>query len=175
MRTILEQHTIPTTTIAAAVAAMTSMDDNLLVSFCNDFGLTPTADDALTTARFAADAVFRGAVDKAAVVAYVRKRLLGQAVVNAPIIVIGVPVVDTPDLTVVQVTDAEPDTSAAPVKYGRGRRKNGKSDFCKAVATIEAAGAAASRETVLQCLVASGIKQTSAVVYLWRYGKGERS
>lgn len=182
MRDLLTKHRIPATNIAAATAFLNAASDGTVAAFNSEFGLTPSREDAVAVARFAADAILRGAgaVDK--VVAYVAKRMTGFApkpvVTASPVTVVGVPVVDTPEVIVAPVV-----VNAAPsvkVPGKRGRKRLGNSDFCAAVAAIEAAPKGAERAVLLDCIMAQAsskggnIKQSSAVVYLWRYGKGER-
>jgi hypothetical protein len=173
MRDLLTKHGIPTDTLVSAVHFLNEAPDKTVKAFNAEFGLTPPAADALSAARFAADALFKGAtVDKVA--GYVGKRLLGLTPQPAPIIIAAAPpIVETETVTVVQVASEQ---SAFPtVKGKRGRKKLGNSDMCKAVAAIESADKKADRQTILDCIVAAGIKKASAVVYLWRYNNGERS
>jgi hypothetical protein len=183
MRDLLTKYGIPTDTLVSAVHFLNEASEKTVKAFNAEFGLTPPAADALSAARFAADALsaarfaadalFRGAaVDKVA--GYVGKRLLGLTPQPAPIIIAAAPpIVETETVTVVQVASEQ---SAFPtVKGKRGRKKLGNSDMCKAVTAIESADKKADRQTLLNCIVAAGIKQASAVVYLWRYNNGERS
>lgn len=181
MRTKLAEYGVPTASLPAAVEFLNTANEDKLTDICKGFGLTPKEADLLTTAKFIADACIRlgdgGSVDK--VVGHVRRKTLGMATTlpqpNAPVVVVGAPVVDSPEVTIAPVVPlATPEQE--PVRRGRGRRKNGKSDFCKAVAIIENAGTGAERETVLKAMIAAGIKQNSAAVYMWRYHtKGERN
>lgn len=174
----LSKHRIPATNIAAATNFLNSAPEATLVAFNAEFGLTPADEDALAVARFAADAVLRGAgaVDK--VVAYVAKRMMGIApkpVIAASPVIVGAPVVDTPEVVIAPVVELPAETAPViKVKGKRGRKRLGNSDMCKAVAAIEGAPTGADRQTLLDCIIAAGIKQSSAVVYLWRYNKGER-
>lgn len=184
MRDLLTKHGIPDTNIAAATAFLNSAPDKTVHAFIDEFDLSLDNRDVLTAARFAADAILRdaGSVDK--VVGFVRKRMTGfvqkpEAPVVSVTTIVGEPVVDTPDVTIVPVIEAGP-AIAVKVKGKRGRPRNGDSDFCRAVAAIEKVGPAAERDTLLAAVTAQQsskggkIKQSSAVVYLWRYGKGER-
>ncbi len=175
----LTKHRIPATNIAAASAFLNAAPEATLAAFNAEFGLTPDEDDALAVARFAADAVLRGAgaVDK--VVAYVAKRMMGIApkpvIAASPVTVVGAPVVDTPEVVIAPVVEIPTETAPViKVKGKRGRKRLGNSDMCKAVAAIESAPTGADRQVLLDCIIAAGIKQSSAVVYLWRYNKGER-
>lgn len=183
MRNLLTKHGIPTTTLAAAVEFLNSASDATVTAFNHEFGLYLTGDDGLTAARFAADAIFRGAgaVDK--VVGYVGKRMTGQAVQAAPapparVVMVGTPVVDTPEVTIVPVVVADETGDVAPVVKvagRRGRKRLGNSDFCKTARIIDA-NPKADRETIKALVVAAGIKEASVPVYLWRYyTKGERA
>lgn len=174
MQTIMTKHGIPTATLALAVAFLNDADATTVTAFNAEFGLTPSRNDATAVARFAADAVLRGADTIGKVSGYVFKRMTGVVTAPAPIIIVAAPVVQTEDVTIVEVETLD----AAPVvtlRGKRGRKKNGKSEFCKAVKVIQDSPATASRRLLLDCMVAAGIKEQSAVVYLWRYKtKGER-
>lgn len=176
MRDTLTKHGIPDTNVVAAVSFLNDADESVLNAFNHEFGLSPDEDDTLKVARFAATAVLNGAADVGAVKAFVSKRIIGiMPVLNAPVMVIGVPVVDTPEVTVTEVVEVSFDPTAPVVVHGRkGRRKNGKSEFCKAVKVIEAQPEGVTRKTILDAIVAEGVKASSAIVYLWRYNKGER-
>jgi hypothetical protein len=188
MRNLLTKHGIPADTLSNAVEFLTSADDATVRAFNREFGLTMTGSDAVSAARFAADAIFRGAgaVDK--VVGYVAKRMTGMAASAAPVaaervVMVGAPVVDSPEVVIVpvvtiptspSVTCKDGKVTALKVKGKRGRKRLGDSDFAKVVGIIEA-NPKAERQTVMDCIVAAGIKQSSAAVYLWRYHtKGER-
>lgn len=184
MRDLLTKYGIPSNTLVAAVNALNEASEETIEGFNREFGITTTGDDALSSARFAADAILRGADTTAKVVAFVGKRMLGQAAALAAptsVMVVGQPVVDTPTVTIVPVEEqpvaVEAGAEAAPVvkvKGRPGRKRLGNSDMCKAVAAIESAPKGALRDEVLNCIIAAGIKKSSAVVYLWRYNKGER-
>lgn len=181
MRNLLTKHGIPTTNLAAAVEFLNEAPESTANAFAAEFGLKMTGNEALTAARFAADAIFRGAgaVDK--VVGYVAKRMTGMPASAAPVapvrvVMVGQPVVDNESVTIAPVVVEAGTPTTAPtvkVKGKPGRKRLGNSDFCKAVAAIEASKSK-DRQALLDCIVAAGIKQTSAVVYLWRYNKGER-
>lgn len=187
MRSILLQQGIPADTLADAVSFLNSAPDEAIESFNAAFGLTPDDSDALAVARFAVDAIFKGAASVDKVVGYVAKRMLGVApkpdTKPAPVVMAGSPVVDNEDVTVVPVVVMpevrEATVPAIKVKGKRGRKRLGDSDMCTAVKAIETAPGA-ERATLLDLICAQPsknggtIKQTSAVVYLWRYGKGER-
>lgn len=182
MRDLLTKHRIPSTNIVAATDFLNAADASLVSAFIRDLGLNLSGNDALSAARFAADAILRGAgaVDK--VVQYVAKRMTGTApkpvAAASPVRIVGEPVVDTPVVVVAPVViDKAP---VIKVKGKRGRPRLGNSDFCTAVAAIEALGPKAERSALLAAVTAQAsskggnIKETSAVVYLWRYNKGER-
>ncbi len=178
MRNLLTKHGIPTDTLSNAVGHLASVEDSVVEAFNREFGLTMRGNDALSAARFAVDAIFRGAeaVDK--VVGYVAKRMTWMtekpAVKPAPVVMVGVPVVDTPEVTIVPVVVMDHAETAVVVKGRRGRRRLGNSDFAKAVGIIEA-NSGVDRQTTIDCIVAAGIKESSAAVYMWRYHtKGER-
>ena len=180
MRNLLTKHGIPDTTLIAAVDFLNVADEATVEGFIREFKLTMNGRDALAAARFAADAIFRGAgaVDK--VVGYVAKMMTGFAPKPAaravPVTMTGGPVVDMSEVVLVPVepTVREEVAPVIAVKGRRGRKRLGDSDFCKAVSAIEGAPKDIGREGLLNCIVAQGIKQSSAVVYLWRYNKGER-
>lgn len=177
MRNILTKHGIAATNLRDAVEFLNSADDSKVEAFNREFGLHMSGADALSAANFAADAIFRGATAVDKVVGYVAKRMTGMAVQAAPVapermVVVGVPVVDTPEVTIVPVVVLS-DAPVVSVKGRRGRKRLGNSDFAKVVGIIEA-NAGQERRTVLDCIVAQGIKDSSAAVYLWRYNKGER-
>ena len=180
MRDLLNKHGIPADSLPEAVDFVSSASEDAVQSFNAEFGIKLSGLDAITAARFAVDAIYRGAgaVDK--VVGYVAKRMLAgpekAAQKPSTVTTVGAPVVDTPEVTVAPVVPIVDGSAAPPVKVKgrRGRKRLGNSDFCKAVATIDAMAPGADRNTILDCIVASGIKRSSAVVYLWRYNKGER-
>ena len=179
MKTILNEFSINTERLDRACLSIDAMRTDIAQDFCGRFGLTPTYDDAHSTARYVADAVIRGADSVDKVVGYVRKKVMGQTVkpvtLNVPVTIVGVPIVDNESVTISAVTETDPQT-APVVRHGRGRRKNGKSDFCKAVAVIERLGASSNRDLLLNAMIADGLNKSSAAVYLWRYmSKGERS
>lgn len=179
MRTKLASLGVPADSLSAAVEFLNKADRSLHVEVCTAFGLNFDGADALTAARFVADACIRlgdgGSVDK--VVGHVRRKMTGMAPTlpppNAPVVVVGAPVVDNREVTIAPVIPlAKPQEE--PVRRGRGRRKNGKSDFCKAVAIIEA-NMSGDRSVQIGALLKAGITKSSAAVYLWRYHtKGER-
>lgn len=183
MRNLLTLHGIPSDSINSAVEFLNSAPDATIQAFIKEFDLNLKGADALVAARFAADAIFRDAkaVDK--VVGYVAKRMTGMAEKPATtpfrVVMVGGPVVDTSEVSVVPVvalgeSDGRAEVAPAMVVKGRrGRKRRGDSAMCKAVKAIEASGAK-EREALLQCIIAQGIKESSAVVYLWRYNKGER-
>jgi hypothetical protein len=177
MLNVLTKYGIPTDTLVKAVNYLNDAPEAVIASLNSEFNLSPPKCDALATARFVADAIFRGATaDK--IPGYVGKRLLGQVPAPAPTVVVmnadALPVIDETEEYVVVQAAPTPEPALESVKGKRGRRKDGKSAMCKAVAIIEK-NAKADRHTILDAIVASGVKQTSAVVYLWRYNKGERS
>jgi hypothetical protein len=187
MRDLLTKHGIPTASLAAAVAFLNDAPASTITAFNAEFRLTPTDEDALSVARFAADAVFKGATAVDKVVGYVAKRMLGAAPAvdkPAPVVMTGVPVLADVDVVVAPVLPPVVQKEAAPavtVKGRRGRKRLGNSDFCKAVAAIESAPAGAERATLLDLICAQAsanggtIKRSSAVVYYWRYHTlGER-
>lgn len=182
MRDLLTKHRIPTTNIAAASGFLSSASDETVAAFISDLGLSLSGSDALSAARFAADAILRGAGSVDKVVGYVAKRMTGTApkpaVATSPVRIVGEPVVDTPEVVVAPVVmETAP---AVKMKGKRGRPRLGNSDFCTAVAAIEAAPKGSDRATLLSLIAAQSsakggtIKDTSAIVYLWRYNKGER-
>lgn len=178
MRDILAKHGIPSNTLAAAVGFLNEQDEDseVIESFNAEFGLTPNYQDATMVARFAVDAILRGAEDIATVKSYVGKRLTGTSpptVVGRPIVVAAAPVYE--DAAVV-VTPVEEDPTSIPVavKGKRGRKKNGLSAMCKAVKVIEGFAAGTERQTIIDALIAANINKSSAAVYLWRYNNGER-
>jgi hypothetical protein len=185
MRDLLTKHRIPATNIVAATDFLNSADDSVIRAFIGEFGLNLNGSDAIAAARFAADAILRGAgaVDK--VVGYVSKRMTGFAPKPAPAVspvrIVGEAVVDTPEVIVAPVVEVR--AEAVPVikvKGKRGRPRLGNSDFCTAVKAIEAVGPKAERAALLAAVTSQAsskggnIKQSSAVVYLWRYNNGER-
>lgn len=165
MKHILTKHDFPTDTLRNAVDDMADASPVALAAFNAEFGIP---NDSLQAAQFAADAIFRGADTAEKVKAYVTKRLTVAPVVAAPVVMVGVPVLETESVSIVHV---EPVTPLEPVtvRGKRGRKKNGSSDFCKALDAIQTAPAGASRRTVLDCIIAKGIKESSAVVYYWDY------
>lgn len=178
MKTTLNEFSVNTERLDRACLTIEAMNREKVLDFCGRFGLTPAYDDAYSTARYVADAVIRGADSVDKVVGYVRKKVLGQTtkpvILNAPVTIVGQPIVDNEVVTITPVADTSPRTSPA-VRYGRGRRKNGKSDFCKAVAVIERLGASTERDLLLSAMIADGLNKSSAAVYYWRYmTKGER-
>lgn len=175
MKELLKEYGIADTRLLDATKSIENISDDTLREFCGRFGLTPASADVPQTARLVADALLKGADSVDKVVGYVRKRMMGHVekpvVLNAPVRIVGVPVVDNAEVIIAPVV---PLAAVATIRPGRGRRKNGRSDMCKAVALIEAAGEAADRDTILASLVAGGLNKSSAAVYLWRYNKGER-
>lgn len=177
MRNLLTKHGIPTNTLTEALDFINESDTFSVQAFNKEFGLTMKGEDALVAARFAADAVFRGAASVDKVVSYVAKRMLGvaekPAPAPAPVTVVGPAVVDTPDVTIVPVVVMG--ESAVVVKGRRGRKRLGNSDFCKTARIIDA-NPAADRDTIKALVIAAGVKEASVPVYLWRYHtKGERA
>ena len=175
MLNLLNKHGIPADTISNAVCFLNSADDDIVTAFNHEFGLTMEGDDALSAARFAADAIFRGATSVAKVVGYVAKRMTGQA--DTPqaktVVMVGAPTVETA-VDIVQMHHTDPEGELVAVKGKRGRKRLGNSDFAKAVSIIQT-NHLASRQTVIDCLIAANIKESSAAVYYWRYHtKGER-
>ena len=77
MRNLLTKHGIPTDTLVNAVDFLNESDSCTVQAFNKEFGLNMRGDDALVAARFAADAVFRGATAVDKVVGYVAKRMFG--------------------------------------------------------------------------------------------------
>ena len=176
MREILTKHGIPTTNLMEVSEFISSADYPTIRDFNREFGLhIGGRDDAESAACFAADAILRGATSVDKVVSYVSKRMTGQAAKPEPraytVVMAGPAVVDTPEVTIVPVVVSKANT--VTVKGRRGRKRLGDSDFCKAVSIIEA-NPKADRETLKACIIAAGINNSSAGVYLWRYGKGER-
>ena len=184
MRDLLTKHGIPSDNLSAAVDFISAASEEKVSAFNAEFGFNLNDDDATTAARFAVDAIYRGAATVDKVVGHVAKRMTGapEKAAAAPVTMVmaGPAAVDNSEVTVAPVeavTEGDGQTEAAPavkVKGRRGRKRLGNSDFCKAVSIIQSLPANADRKTVLDCLVAQNIKQTSAVVYLWRYNKGER-
>lgn len=175
MRNLLTQYGIPSDNLRDAVEFLNAADYDTAEDFIAEFGLKLYGPDALSAARFAVDAVFRNADSTSKVVGYVSKMMTGGAsrAPQRPVTIVGVPVVETETVTIVPV-EPEANAPAIVVKGRRGRRRLGNSDFCKAVVAIEAAPKDGGREGILDCIIAAGIKRSSAVVYLWRYNNGER-
>lgn len=178
MRDILNKYGIPSNTLAAAVGFLNEQaedeDSEVVTNFNAEFGLTPNWEDAGMVARFIVDAILRGAEDIAAVKGYVTKRLTGNtppSIVGRPVVVAAAPVYEDSEVVVTAVEDVAP---AVAVKGKRGRKKNGLSAMCKAVAIIEGYAKGTERQTVLDALVSAGINKSSAAVYMWRYNNGER-
>lgn len=165
MKNILAKHDFPTDTLRNAVNDMDGASPVALAAFNAEFGINS---ESLAAAQYAADAIFRGADTAEKVKAYVTKRTAAPPVVAAPVVVVGVPVLETADVTIVHVEPVTP-LDAAPVRGKRGRKKNGSSDFCKAMEAIEAAPPGSSRRALLDAIVAKSIKEASAVVYYWDY------
>jgi hypothetical protein len=187
MRSILLQQGIPAESLADAIDFLNSAPDATIEAFNAAFGMTPDDADALAVSRFAVDAIFKGAASVDKVVGYVAKRMLGIApkpeAKPSPVVMVGAPVVDNEDVTVVPVVVMpevrEETVPTIKVKGKRGRKRLGDSDMCKAVAVIEATPGV-ERATLLELICAQPskggglIKESSAAVYLWRYNKGER-
>jgi len=182
MRSKLTDLGIPADSLNAALEFLNTAPNALLSDLCVAFGLTPKLEDTLPTARFIADAAVRlgdgGSVEK--VVSHVRRKMLGIAPPPpAPVRVVGPTVKTIADVVIAPVVEVKADAvevEASPVVTpyaGRGRRRNGNSDFCKAVAIIEATGSA-ERGVRLAALLAAGYNKSSAGVYLWKYNSGAR-
>jgi hypothetical protein len=187
MREVLVKFNIPTDTPAAAVHAITALDESKLNEFVREFGMSSSL-NALATARFLAEAVVKGAgsVDKA--VTYARNRMLGMApAVDSPVIRISAaPVMVTEDVTVTE--DVEVPVEAAPVvatvakvvKGTKGRQgldpaKQGVTDFMRACRVMETFPEGAERATVKAAIIAAGVPEKSVNVYMWQYyTKGKR-
>lgn len=193
MRDILTKHQIPTDNLPNAVAALNMADTTVTEAICAAFGLNLTDDNALAASRYIAEAVIRlgDAATTEKVVAHVKRKM--------PVMEVAAPVpapVETETVeneTVAEEVESPVSTglgmfvstttvvndmlvTALPtteVKRGRGRPKNQNNDFAKAVSIIESLGSV-QRSTILDAIIASGIKKSSAQVYLWHYNKGKR-
>ena len=176
MRHLLTKHGIPTTNLMEASDFITASYPPDVKRFLLEFTLAfPSDDDSESAACYAIDAILRGATSVDKVVAFVAKRFSGRDVKPEPraytVVTSGPAMVDTPEVTIVPVVVSGANT--VTVKGRRGRKRLGNSDFCKAVSIIEA-NPEADRDTIKACIMAAGINSSSAGVYLWRYGKGER-
>lgn len=176
MREILTKHGIPTTNLMEASEYLAAAYPPDVKRFILEFNLAfPDDDDSESAACFAVDAILRGATTVDKVVDFVAKRFSGQALKPEPraytVVMAGPAVVDTPEVTIVPVVVSK--ANAVTVKGRKGRRRLGDSDFCKAVSIIET-NPKADRDTLKACIIAASINNSSAGVYLWRYGKGER-
>lgn len=177
MRNLLTQYGIPDTNLRDAVEFLNVADGSVIESFTGNFGLNLYGNDALTAARFATDAILRGAATEDKVKGYVSKMMTGGAArVHQRVTIVGAPVVETDEVVIAPVEPVvrEEVAPAIVVKGRKGRKRLGNSDFCKIVPVIEGAPKDAGRQGILNAIMAAGIKESSAKVYLWRYNNGER-
>jgi hypothetical protein len=179
MRDFLTKYGISTDTLSAAVNSINAADDSVTKAFVAEFGMTLSGDDSRSAARFAADAILRGANSSDKVVGFVRKRIAGLSVANltftapvaasAPVAVVeeveDVPVVTVTEDTTVPLVTVE-------VKRGRGRPRLENNDVAKAVAIIESMAGSKLVEQ-RRAIIAAGIHKSSANVYLWKYHHGK--
>jgi hypothetical protein len=177
MRDLLTKYGIPATNIADAAAFLNSASNGVVESFTKEFGLNLNTSESLTASRFAADAIFRGADTVGKVVGYVAKRMLGgpapKSTGMVTMVLAGIPSVDNSNITVTPVMTIN-DAATAPIHGKRGRPRLGNSGFAKAVALLDTFGEEEERSVLLDCIIASGINEKSAMVYLWKYKKGLR-
>lgn len=178
MRNVLTQYGIPTDTLPKAITAVNAMDAGNVSKLCAEFGLSPEGDTAYACARYAAEAIVKlgdaATVDK--VVGHVRRKVAGMvSTVVAPVVVVGVPVVDNPEVIIEPVTVlpteevvADKVVTVQPAYCGRGRRPNANSGYHRTVAYMQA-NPGKDRAEVIAELVASGMSKKSVYVYLWKY------
>lgn len=173
---LLVKRDIPTESVVRAVARVSTVPMPSIVALVEELEVRVDRKDYEKAAKNIVAAIIAGADTAAKVQEAVYKRIPKVAVVVAPPRVLavspvasGLPTVETNAMLATPVNPA----NVAPVVGRRGRKKLGNSDFNKVVGILDA-NPNVGRDAALNLLIAAGIKKSSAVVYVWRYNKGER-
>lgn len=168
MQDILNDYNVNSTSVSRAVQSINGMDEATLTRFNLEFGLSGLPTDAIATAaKYAAHAVINGAETPEKVEAFVRSKL-GPSL--EAIEVEASPNVTPPAPEQEAEQEVAPAADTAP-KRGRGRPKLAETAYDRARAIMEAQPDQSNRKALIEAVVNSGVKATSAAVYASRYYK----
>ena len=169
----LKRYGIPAHSLNRAVQWVNTLSHHAVTRMVDEFGLQVDKSHEEKAAKCVVHAILNGAEDSEKVVAFVYTRI-PKLVKTVPTIVrtmehlapsfgnLGMMTVEAPLSTIIQEK-----------MDNRGRRKTGNSAFCKAVELLDSAPTL-SKAAQIDLLVANEIKKSSALVYHWKYCKGER-
>lgn len=178
LEAVLGRYAIPMASVNRGVQSINDKSDATVKALVNEFRLEVAESDIDRAAKCIVHAILNAAQTSEAVVAHVYTRVPRAKPVAAATnpqyrmtiapfgAQVSVPVVESNVALALPVEMAE--TAAATV------RVRPASAFSKAVELLEA-NKAISRAAQIDLLKANDIKESSAVVYIWRYNKGERS
>jgi hypothetical protein len=163
--------------VSRAVQTINDKPDATVKALVNEFHLEVAETDVDRAAKYIVHAILNAAQTSDAVVAHVYTRVpryKAPAAVATPQYNMTI----APFGAQVSVPEAEPDAPlATPVVMAdavSAVRNRAPSAFVSAVALLDD-NKTLARSAQIELLKTNGIKESSAVVYIWRYNKGERS
>lgn len=178
LEAVLVRYAIPMVSVSRAVQTINDKSDATVKALVNEFKLEVAESDIDKAAKYIVHAILNAAQTSEAVVAHVYTRVPrvkpAAAATNpqyrmtiAPFgTQVSVPVAESNVALALPVEVAE--TAAAKV------RVRAPSAFLKAVELLDA-NKGIGRTAQIELLKTNDIKESSAVVYIWKYNKGERS
>lgn len=169
LKAFLASNGIPTRSAAGAVNEVRFLDNRTVDAILAKVGVTVV--DRLQATRMVVNAIMTGCEDNDRIQTYVYSKVgkyVPRAVYVAPQAML------TPELG--EISDSLKPynlSTMQAVTIRKARRKTGSSGYDRSV-TILDANPTAGRDERINLLVAQGIAKASALVYLWKYNKGER-
>lgn len=171
LKALLVEHGITINSAARAVQDVNYLSPKAVKALVTDLGLS--VNDHVAAAKYAVNAILSGVEDLERIATYVYGKT-PKAVVVVPSVYV------SPSVTMVSplgeinqgILPTHLIPNFEPVTVRKARRKNGNSGFDRSKAIL-LANPNATRDEQLKLLVAAGIVDKSAVVYLWRFNKGE--